>query len=46
MIKETDMKRIDRKEYKKPELINIDDPDFNETGQGQSCVGGTIGGTV
>ena len=39
-------KKKDKKEYQKPELVHIDDPAFDETGQGDSRLpGGGGGGT-
>jgi hypothetical protein len=38
MTNETDLKKHQKKEYQKPELIRIDDPAFDETGQGLSIV--------
>jgi hypothetical protein len=32
-------KRIDIKDYQKPEIVLIDDPAFEETGQGDSVEG-------
>ena len=37
-------KKIDIKDYQKPEIIRIDDPAFDETGQGQSFVNHPGGG--